>query len=153
MDDIEAYHKIREIYNQVRTAPSNVNKYEIYKKYYKKVQKIAQEFMCYGMISSFGVREAVDMFLSLEETMMEDRARYLSERYNELPIGTVVDLPFAEVVVTENKEGFGCNGCFLIDSCEEGSSKSVFGACGRDYRTDMKNVIFKLKKKRNGYKH
>lgn len=146
MNNIEAYHKILEIYNEVRTTPDGVNKYEIYKEAYKKVEEIAKEFMCYGMISCVGVQEAVGMFLSLEKTMKEDRDKYISERYNELPIGTVVNLPFGQIIVVENENSFHCcNGCYLIGNCKRGSSNTEFGACRKDYRTDMKNVIFKLK--------
>lgn len=146
MNNIEAYHKIIEIYNKVRTTPDGVNKFYIYKEALNEVCEIAQEFMCYGMISSFLVREVVDMFLSLEKTMMEDRAKYLSERYNELPVGTVVELPFGKIVVAENENSFHCcNECYLISNCKGDSSNTEFGACEKDYRTDMKNVIFELK--------
>lgn len=145
MNDIEAYDKICKIYNRVRTTSDGVNKFEVYKEALNEICEIAQDFMCYGMISSFLVREAVDIFLSLEKTMMEDRAKYLSEKYNELPVGTVVELPFGKIMVVENEERFHCcNECYLIGNCKGDTSNTEFGACRKDYRTDMKNVIFKM---------
>lgn len=62
---------------------------------------------------------------------------------NELPIGTIIELPFTKLKIVEDKdqEGSSCIECVFFDDCPI-YAKKWFGECSALNRKDYKYVHF-----------
>lgn len=68
-------------------------------------------------------------------------------KINELPIGMIIDLPFAKLKVVEDKEQVisTCFECIFADNCPSYATL-WFGKCGALDRKDKKYVHFEIVK-------
>lgn len=62
---------------------------------------------------------------------------------NELPIGTIIELPFVTLEVCESNK---CGKCWLRDLCENEwtFAYEIVGTCVSHERSDKKGVYFKV---------
>lgn len=67
-----------------------------------------------------------------------------------LPVGTIIELPFAKLKVVENKDwgSNSCSHCFFDCFCAD-RFVDAFGTCISSFREDSANVYFELLKEDN----
>lgn len=63
------------------------------------------------------------------------------ENMNELPIETIIELPFAKLKVVKDQEQSNCFDCVFWDDCPY-YAKNWFGECSALNRKDNKSVHF-----------
>lgn len=82
------------------------------------------------------------IFVEKEVLVNDEKTQKQYGNVNELPIGTVVDLPFSTIKV-EEQGSYSCDGCIFEDMAVCSTASEGFGECDEDKRADGKGVIFK----------